>query len=944
MYNSQYYTCEQIDQRLLQGYLDDYNTENGTSLTKAQFLQMLSTMIGKSTTVDNLVAQLGYCECDTAAGTAAKAITVTNYTLFAGGSMKVKFVNKNTANNATLNINSQGAKALYYDGERASANNSWEAGETVEVYYDGTSFYANSVAGGGKFATGEKVKEVGIDDEPTAGSENLVKSGGVAKKFAETVGEYLNIASSTTEVNKLINSTGQIVNRNAFNCYRWDVEQYASIKIKVPSTATQSSNYSAFFSEDTQLVSTPENTSNYRTEKELSVPEGAKYFIVSIYNNFTVDSINISGIFKSSLQNRVDGIEQTTINNSAAISTLNDAVGLHTDIIEWHNSGYVLGSSGYLSVSSSTNVSARIVKLGIGDKIICTISPTVSVPGGYTEQDLSNMTEADVYNEHIQLTTLSSSIVVNNRLELVSEKDCYYIFNVASNRNITIIKANNIDKLNTKVGDIQDLDTEDKTNIVNAVNEINTKVEESGSSKIGDLEDLETEDKENIVAAINEVVESMPTPSTTYIGLATQEISNDVDVQSVGEELINDNSWTLSEGWTRDGNTFVHTSGTGNLTNSISGLVSGKLYQVSFDITNTNTQGFSSIYVTLGGSPIFETYNGGGNVHFDYGIVAGSSDTLLQFIPGTWVSGGTISNVSVKEVTNSVKPFVIYKDSNSLRALDIISPRNNKGSILIGTGNTKCFWGEGNTALGKNAMSKVTSGFWNTALGLLALENVDNGSRNIAIGYIALRHLVSGDRNIAIGTFAMEGSTSGRNNIAIGADAMQGCNGNSNVGIGTRAGIGISTGERNTAVGYNSATSIGSGKANVAVGANTLVSKSSADFNVAVGCNSQQYSTGGSYNTAVGGFSLERNSGEGNTAIGYQSGWSANVNGNNNTLIGRGTSTSQSVSNSTALGYGAIATKSNQVVLGNESVDELIIGNKKIIFNQDGTVSWEAVS
>ena len=41
MYNSQYYTCEQIDQRLLQGYVDDYNYANGTHLTKDQFLNEL---------------------------------------------------------------------------------------------------------------------------------------------------------------------------------------------------------------------------------------------------------------------------------------------------------------------------------------------------------------------------------------------------------------------------------------------------------------------------------------------------------------------------------------------------------------------------------------------------------------------------------------------------------------------------------------------------------------------------------------------------------------------------------------------------------------------------------------------------------------------------------------------------------------------------------------
>lgn len=53
MYNSQYYTCEQIDQRLLQGYLDDYNTENNTSLTKAEFLAKLGSILGVWKGVDD---------------------------------------------------------------------------------------------------------------------------------------------------------------------------------------------------------------------------------------------------------------------------------------------------------------------------------------------------------------------------------------------------------------------------------------------------------------------------------------------------------------------------------------------------------------------------------------------------------------------------------------------------------------------------------------------------------------------------------------------------------------------------------------------------------------------------------------------------------------------------------------------------------------------------
>ena len=166
MYNSQYYTCEQIDERLLQGYLDDYNSQNNTNLNKAEFLALLFNTIGRNSTVDNLVTQIGYYECDTAAETAAKVITVAvaNYTLSVGGSMKVKFANKNTANDATLNINSQGAKALYYQGERASATNSWDANEVVEIYYDGTSYYANNVKGG----SGSGVYDVS-KEHPTSG-------------------------------------------------------------------------------------------------------------------------------------------------------------------------------------------------------------------------------------------------------------------------------------------------------------------------------------------------------------------------------------------------------------------------------------------------------------------------------------------------------------------------------------------------------------------------------------------------------------------------------------------------------------------------------------------------------------------------------------------------------------------------------------------------------
>ena len=94
-------------------------------------------------------AAIAYAECTTAAGTAAKTVQITgfSYSRMKGGAIKIKFSNANTADNAMLSVNSETAQPLYYNGARASSTNSWDAGETVMVYYDGTNYMANNVSG-----------------------------------------------------------------------------------------------------------------------------------------------------------------------------------------------------------------------------------------------------------------------------------------------------------------------------------------------------------------------------------------------------------------------------------------------------------------------------------------------------------------------------------------------------------------------------------------------------------------------------------------------------------------------------------------------------------------------------------------------------------------------------------------------------------------------------
>ncbi len=82
--------------------------------------------------------------CSTAAGTAAKAVSITTgtFSLEAGAMVAVKFSNANTAGTPTLNVNSSGAKNIFVNGAQITTggNKALLAG-TVIFLYDGTQWH-----------------------------------------------------------------------------------------------------------------------------------------------------------------------------------------------------------------------------------------------------------------------------------------------------------------------------------------------------------------------------------------------------------------------------------------------------------------------------------------------------------------------------------------------------------------------------------------------------------------------------------------------------------------------------------------------------------------------------------------------------------------------------------------------------------------------------------
>ena len=93
--------------------------------------------------INNLMHLIShYTVCSTAAGTAAKTVTISaisSYVLATGNRVTVKFSNTNTAANPTLSVNGTTAKAIHYRGSAIPAA-ALQANSTYDLVYNGTAW------------------------------------------------------------------------------------------------------------------------------------------------------------------------------------------------------------------------------------------------------------------------------------------------------------------------------------------------------------------------------------------------------------------------------------------------------------------------------------------------------------------------------------------------------------------------------------------------------------------------------------------------------------------------------------------------------------------------------------------------------------------------------------------------------------------------------------
>ena len=106
---------------------------------------MAISQIKAGSTNHNLIASnVAYGTCATAAATAAKVVTVSaGWELTAGAIVSVKFTYTNTASNPTLNVNSTGAKSIWYNTALITTSSLSYAGyakRIAQYMYDGTQY------------------------------------------------------------------------------------------------------------------------------------------------------------------------------------------------------------------------------------------------------------------------------------------------------------------------------------------------------------------------------------------------------------------------------------------------------------------------------------------------------------------------------------------------------------------------------------------------------------------------------------------------------------------------------------------------------------------------------------------------------------------------------------------------------------------------------------
>lgn len=351
---------------------------------------------------------------------------------------------------------------------------------------------------------------------------------------------------------------------------------------------------------------------------------------------------------------------------------------------------------------------------------------------------------------------------------------------------------------------------------------------------------------------------------------ASSQVGTVMDVRrSNGNQLM----WMSSSAGSNPVGTDVFMWVSGSRTDNNSGA-NKVVFGGDVRISGSLSVGTGSVFVTANdiqfGSSAMRIQKNGNDMKF-FDVSNPSGYTLTELAAGGGVSSpvywtspssGLIyatGSVGIGTTTSITKKLVVYGGDALINGL------------TVGQGN---YASAGNTALGINALSSVSSGV---------------GQYNTAVGYFTLMSNTTGQGNTAVGNCTLNTNTTSSHNTAVGADALRNGGGGYNVAIGNSSQSSNTAGLSNISVGYYSLAGITTGAGNVALGfdaGNSVIppanKTTTGDYNIFIGCQASALN-GGDSNSIVVGYG----------AVGL---------GSNTTVIGNASTTSTYIAGSVGIG------------------------------------------
>lgn len=133
---------------------------------------------GIGVALDNKDAANGYYEARMSGGSII--VTAPNYVLGTSGNLRLKMPAAGTTA-STLTIGNANQVPLLYNGAAVSSRNGWDAGEIIDVFYDGQNFLASNSEGGGDVKVEDNITGADLDIDDDSNNTLVRFSGGHVK-------------------------------------------------------------------------------------------------------------------------------------------------------------------------------------------------------------------------------------------------------------------------------------------------------------------------------------------------------------------------------------------------------------------------------------------------------------------------------------------------------------------------------------------------------------------------------------------------------------------------------------------------------------------------------------------------------------------------------------------------------------------------------------------